>query len=146
MQIHSLSTYIVTDMSIITHWKCLVHKNYYSILPLHLYSTMEYFFMKGLNMATVIKSISDLTRIIELRVQKALEMTQKEIFEVVQEHLTDYYHEFTPVMYHRTWTFLNSLIKTDIIKIYISKIAFYILKTATPTNDICEDVKSNFNR
>lgn len=72
--------------------------------------------MKGLNMATVIKSISDLTRIIELRVQKALEMTQKEIFEVVQEHLTDYYHEFTPVMYHRTWTFLNSLIKTDIIK------------------------------
>lgn len=67
-------------------------------------------------MATVIKSISDLTRIIELRVQKALEMTQQEIFEVIQEHITDYYKEYNPIIYQRTWKFLNSLIKTDIIK------------------------------
>lgn len=67
-------------------------------------------------MAQVIKSMNDLTKIIESRAQQALKMTQQEIFEVIQEHITEYYHEFTPAMYHRTWTFLNSLIKTDIMK------------------------------
>lgn len=67
-------------------------------------------------MATVIKSMSDLTKILESRIQQALKMTQQEIFEVIQQHIVDYYHEFTPHMYQRTWEFLNSLIKTDIIK------------------------------
>lgn len=67
-------------------------------------------------MATVIKSMSDLTRILESRIQQALKMTQQEIFEVIQQHITDYYHEYTPLMYQRTWEFLNSLIKTNIIK------------------------------
>lgn len=67
-------------------------------------------------MAIVIKSMSDLTKIIESRIQQALKMTQQEIFEVIQQHIVDYYHEFTPHMYQRTWEFLNSLIKTDIIK------------------------------
>lgn len=75
-------------------------------------------------MATVIKSISDLTRIIELRVQKALEMTQQEIFEVIQEHIIDYYKEpvfrngtsAIPMLYDRSYKLLNSLIKTDIVK------------------------------
>lgn len=67
-------------------------------------------------MATVIKSISDLTKIIESRIQQALKMTQQEIFEVVQHHITDYYHEYSPRMYQRTWEFLNSLIKTEIVK------------------------------
>lgn len=67
-------------------------------------------------MARVIKSMSDLTKILESRIQQALKMTQQEIFEVIQQHITDYYHEYTPHVYQRTWEFLNSLIKTDIIK------------------------------
>lgn len=67
-------------------------------------------------MATVIRSMNDLTKIIESRIQQALKMTQQEIFEVIQQHITDYYHEYTPHMYQRTWEFLNSLIKTDITK------------------------------
>lgn len=67
-------------------------------------------------MATVIKSMSDLTKIIESRIQQALKMTQQEIFEVIQQHIVDYYHEFTPHMYQRTWEFLDSLIKTNIVK------------------------------
>lgn len=67
-------------------------------------------------MAIVIKSMSDLTKIIESRIQQALKMTQQEIFEVIQKHITDYYHEFTPRMYQRTWEFLDSLIKTNIVK------------------------------
>lgn len=74
-------------------------------------------------MATVIKSISDLTKILESRIQQALKMTQQEIFEVIQRHITEYYKEpvfrngtsAIPMMYDRTYRLLNSLIKTDIV-------------------------------
>lgn len=75
-------------------------------------------------MATVIKSMSDLTKILESRIQQALKMTQQEIFKVIQQHITDYYKEpvfkngtsAIPMLYDRTYKMLNSLIKTDIIK------------------------------
>ncbi len=75
-------------------------------------------------MAQVIKSMSDLTRILELRIQQALKMTQKEIFKVIQQHITDYYEEpvfrdgtsAIPMMYDRTYKLLNSLIKTNVVK------------------------------
>ena len=75
-------------------------------------------------MATVIKSMSDLTKTIESRIQQALKITQQEIFEVIQRHITDYYKEpvfrngtsAIPMMYDRTYKLLNSLIKTDIAK------------------------------
>ena len=75
-------------------------------------------------MATIIKSMSDLTKILESRIQQALKMTQQEIFEVIQEHIKDYYKEpvfrngtsAIPLLYDRSYKLLNSLIKTDIIK------------------------------
>lgn len=67
-------------------------------------------------MATAIRSMNNLTRVVGLRVQQALKMTQQEIFETIQKHIIDYYHEFSPVMYERTWHFLNSLIKPEIVK------------------------------
>lgn len=75
-------------------------------------------------MATVIRSMSDLTKILELRIQQALKMTQQEIFEIIQEHIKDYYKEpvfrngtsAIPMLYDRSYKLLNSLIKTDITK------------------------------
>ena len=75
-------------------------------------------------MATIIRSMSDLTKIIESRIQQALKMTQQEIFEVIQQHITDYYKEpvfkngtsAIPLLYDRTYKLLNSLIKPSIIK------------------------------
>lgn len=75
-------------------------------------------------MATVINSMSDLTKILESRIQQALKMTQQEIFKVIQQHITDYYKEpvfrngtsAIPMLYDRTYKLLNSLAKTDIIK------------------------------
>lgn len=70
----------------------------------------------------VIKDIRDLTKIFEIRVSKALKATQDEIYKVIQRHISDYYHEKVfkdnsaiPVVYKRTYQFLNSLIKTNII-------------------------------
>jgi len=75
-------------------------------------------------MAQVIKSISELTRILDSRIQQALKMTQQELFKVFQKHITDYYKEpvfrdgtsAIPMMYDRTYKMLNSLIKTDVVK------------------------------
>lgn len=68
-------------------------------------------------MATVIKSMSDLTKIFDARIQKALEMTQDEIWETIQEHINAYYDEYDPKRYIRTFKFqTESLIKTKIIK------------------------------
>lgn len=68
-------------------------------------------------MAIVIKSMKDLTRIIEDRIQKALEMTQNEIWETIQNHINEYYHEYIPKKYKRTFKFqTESLIKTKIKK------------------------------
>lgn len=75
-------------------------------------------------MGIVVKSMSDLTKILESRIQQALKMTQQEIFEVIQQHIRDYYKEpvfrngtsAIPMLYDRSYKLLNSLIKTDIIK------------------------------
>lgn len=75
-------------------------------------------------MSQVIKSMSDLTKILESRIQQALKMTQQEIFKVFQEHIKDYYEEpvfrngtsAIPMMYDRVYKLLNSLIKTGIVK------------------------------
>ncbi len=68
-------------------------------------------------MATVIKSINDLGKILESRIQKALEMTQDEIWEIIQKYIDAYYDEYDPVEYIRTFKFqTESLIKTNIVK------------------------------
>lgn len=69
--------------------------------------------------------MSDLAKILESRIQQALKMTQQEIFEVIQQHITDYYKEpvfrngtsAIPMLYDRSYKLLNSLIKTDIVKL-----------------------------
>lgn len=71
----------------------------------------------------IIKNMNDLTKILNARVSKALQMTQNEIFKVIQEHITDYYKEpvfrdgtsAIPLLYNRSYKMLNSLIKTNIV-------------------------------
>ena len=71
----------------------------------------------------IIKNMNDLTKALSLRISKALEMTQNEIYKVIQSHIVDYYEEpvfrngtsAIPLLYDRTYKMLNSLIKTNII-------------------------------
>ena len=68
-------------------------------------------------MAQIIKSVSDLTKILETRIQKALEMTQDEIWETIQEHIDAYYDEYDPRRYRRSFMFqTESPIKTKVTK------------------------------
>lgn len=71
----------------------------------------------------IIKNMNDITKILSVRVSKALQMTQNEIYKVIQEHIADYYKEpvfrdgrsAIPMLYDRSYKMLNSLIKTNII-------------------------------
>lgn len=73
-------------------------------------------------MATVtIRNMNDLSKIFEARISMALKMTQDRIYKVIQEHISDYYHEKVfrgsaiPEVYDRQYKFLNSLIKTNMV-------------------------------
>lgn len=73
-------------------------------------------------MAQMIKSISELKRVLQNRASQALKMTRDEMFKVFQKHINEYYTEKVfmggtsaiPAMYDRTYKLLNSLIKTDV--------------------------------
>lgn len=75
-------------------------------------------------MAQVIKSMIDLTKILESRIIKALELTRDEIFEVVSRKVFDYYEEPVfnspderePDYYSRTYKLMESLTGSNVIK------------------------------
>ena len=75
-------------------------------------------------MATIIKNINDLNKILEQRVTMAMKMTQKIIGECIQESIDEYYREkvfmdgtsATPKVYERTWKLLNSMVKTEVVR------------------------------
>lgn len=73
-------------------------------------------------MATLIKSASQLQKILETKAKQAIILSQSEIYEVIQKHMEDYYNEAVfkngssePSFYSRTYRLLNSLIQTNIV-------------------------------
>ncbi len=55
--------------------------------------------------------------ILEKYVASALKKTQQEIYDCIHESINEYYKEYTPDFYQRTYKFLNSLVKTDIVRV-----------------------------
>lgn len=76
-------------------------------------------------MATIVKNIDELQRLLEQRATFALKSTQQIVYDCIQESIIEYYHEkvfsggtsSTPKVYDRTWKLLNSLVKTNIVKV-----------------------------
>lgn len=63
-----------------------------------------------------ITSISQLKLLLQSRIKKALDITCDEIYYVFRKHLEEYYDEYDPNYYQRTYSFLNSLIKTEVVQ------------------------------
>lgn len=71
-----------------------------------------------------IKSISDLSKSIDLKIPFALQKTQKFISECIQESINEYYKEKAfrgktsniPIVYERTYKLMDSLVKTEPVK------------------------------
>lgn len=72
-------------------------------------------------MATTIKSISDLTKILEPRIQKAMQMTRDEIYLLLRQKVEEYYDE-EPIKgwgsspnYRRTYHLYDAASKSDVL-------------------------------
>ena len=72
----------------------------------------------------MVKSMSELKRVLQNRASQALKITRDEMFKVFQKHINEYYSEKVfdggtsamPEIYDRTYKLLNSLIKTDVVQ------------------------------
>lgn len=63
-----------------------------------------------------ITSISQLKPMLQSRIRKALDMTCDEIYSVFRNHVKEYYDEYVPTYYQRTHSFLDNLIKTEVVQ------------------------------
>lgn len=54
--------------------------------------------------------------LLEKYASAALKKTQLEIYYAIQESINEYYKEYIPSVYERKYKFLNSLIKTEVIR------------------------------
>lgn len=75
-------------------------------------------------MAKTVRNWNEFQRMIEGRIQLALKQTQDVVAKCLQESLNDYYKEKVfrggtsciPAVYERTYSLLNSMVKTEVVK------------------------------
>lgn len=63
----------------------------------------------------LIRSKSELKAILLPKIKQAVEQTQEQAYNIINEFLIRYYSEYSPVEYHRTEQLLKSLVKSNII-------------------------------
>ena len=62
-------------------------------------------------------SIESLKNYILSRSQSAIIKAQEQIYQVIDRFVKEYYAEYNPVMYERTYQLYRSLVKSDIVQI-----------------------------
>ena len=66
-------------------------------------------------MATKITTKDMLERkVLEKYIVAATKSARNNLYKTIQSYIVEYYKDYTPSAYERTWKFLNSLIKTDV--------------------------------
>lgn len=63
----------------------------------------------------VFSSVNELKQYILSRMQPAIIKAQEQIYQVIDKFIKQYYAEFSPSMYERTYQLYRSLVKSDII-------------------------------
>lgn len=62
----------------------------------------------------VFKSESELKRFLLAKCRNALEKAQEQVYQIIDRFVKEFYAEFTPEMYERTYQLYRSLVKTDV--------------------------------
>ena len=68
-------------------------------------------------MARIIKNTADLNVALNTAMLFAIKKVQDRVYDVIQNFIKDYYHDYSPVVYQRTYDFFNSLTKSEIKKV-----------------------------
>ena len=61
------------------------------------------------------KNLKDLEKHLNNQMKDALLQVKEEVYSIIAEKLLQYYEEYTPVKYKRTYQLLKSLVKTEVI-------------------------------
>ena len=64
----------------------------------------------------IISNSSDLQKVLGVAAKNMLEEMQRKVYDIIQKSIQEYYNEYTPKKYGRTYKFLKSLIKTKIVQ------------------------------
>lgn len=64
----------------------------------------------------VAKTQGELTKLLEKQAMIALKAVQDIIYKCIHESIQQYYSEYDPIRYNRSYRLLNSLVSTDIVK------------------------------
>lgn len=67
-------------------------------------------------MAQIIKNISQLQNVMDKYAAYVTDKMADGVKRTIEEFIKFYYQEYTPEFYSRTWEFLNSVVKTDVVK------------------------------
>lgn len=65
-------------------------------------------------MTKMIRNGKELDKLLKQIAYKMLSKTRNEIHNAIQKSINEYYLEYSPSVYERTYRFLNSLVKTEI--------------------------------
>jgi hypothetical protein len=68
-------------------------------------------------MARIIKNTTDLEKALNTAMLFSIKKVQDRVYDVIQNFIKDYYHDYSPVEYQRTYDFFNSLTKSEIKKV-----------------------------
>ena len=63
----------------------------------------------------VIKNESQLKKVLLAKCKNALIKSQEQVYQIIDRFLKEFYAEFSPEMYERTYQLYRSLVKSDII-------------------------------
>lgn len=62
------------------------------------------------------RNLKDLEKHLNNQMEYALLQTKEEVYHIIAEKLLQYYNEYTPVQYQRTYQLLKSLVKTEVMQ------------------------------
>ena len=63
-----------------------------------------------------IKNQKELERVLEKHIKSSLEKTQKVVYDTLDKSINEFYAEYDPLWYRRTYSFLKSLTHTKVTK------------------------------
>lgn len=67
-------------------------------------------------MGGIIKNGADLDKLLKNIARNMLEKTRDKVYEAIYQSIKEYYMELNPTQYRRTYKFLSSLVKTDVVE------------------------------
>ena len=65
-------------------------------------------------MAKIIRNSRELNSVLKQVAYKMLSQAREEVYNAIQKSIEEYYKEYTPSRYKRTYRFLSSLVKTEV--------------------------------